>query len=177
MNVINLIPGARVAEAWVIGTVMALVAGALFMQHEQNVKLKLKLTNSIEGRQADREAMAAAARLAIAQNKADTAAMTVQQKENADESQRIETRARTAAVAAAVSDLGVRHAFAAAAAGRCAASGSAAAASGIDSAPAAGVVLSDVFGRADGRAGELAAALDQSHARGLACERSDAIGR
>ena len=41
-------------------------------------------------------------------------------------------------------------------------------------APAAepGVVLADVLGRADARAGELAAAYDRSRAAGLACERA-----
>jgi len=42
------------------------------------------------------------------------------------------------------------------------------------SAPAAGpgLVLADVFGRADNAAGELAAAYDQARAAGLACERA-----
>jgi hypothetical protein len=39
-------------------------------------------------------------------------------------------------------------------------------------------VLADVLGRADDRAGELAAALDASRAAGLACERAyDALRR
>lgn len=44
--------------------------------------------------------------------------------------------------------------------------------------PAAGpgLVLADVLGRADGRAGELARFADQAHAAGLACERAfDAV--
>lgn len=42
------------------------------------------------------------------------------------------------------------------------------------SAPATGpgLVLADLFGRADARAGELAAAFDAAHAAGVACERA-----
>ena len=43
-------------------------------------------------------------------------------------------------------------------------------ASGGASAPAAGLVQSDVFSRLDDTAGELAAALDASHAAGTACQ-------
>jgi hypothetical protein len=42
---------------------------------------------------------------------------------------------------------------------------------------AAVLVLADLFGRADGRAGELAAALDAAHAAGTICERFDALTR
>lgn len=46
------------------------------------------------------------------------------------------------------------------------------------SAASPGLVLADVLGRADDRAGELAAALDASRAAGLACERAyDALTR
>lgn len=62
------------------------------------------------------------------------------------------------------------------AAARRAAEAPAAAGAGQAATPAA-VVLADVFRRADGRAGELAAALDASRAAGLACERFDALTR
>ncbi|WP_273761551.1 DUF2514 domain-containing protein [Aeromonas hydrophila] len=41
-----------------------------------------------------------------------------------------------------------------------------------EAAPSPSVVLSDVLGRADQRAGELAAAYDRARASGLACERA-----
>lgn len=58
---------------------------------------------------------------------------------------------------------------AAAAAGRAC---GAASAGGSDPAAGTGPVLADVLGRADDVAGELAAALDESRAAGLACERA-----
>lgn len=54
----------------------------------------------------------------------------------------------------------------------------AAAAPGTSEATAATVlVLSELFRRADDRAGELAAALDAAHAAGTICERFDALTR
>lgn len=41
----------------------------------------------------------------------------------------------------------------------------------------AALVLADVLGRVDQRAGELAAALDAAHAAGVICERFDALTR
>lgn len=72
-------------------------------------------------------------------------------------------RARTAAVGlrsdmARFIEAHRRRAQAAAAAGQCAPD------------DAAAVVLADLFSRTDARAGELAAALDESHARGSGCE-------
>ena len=46
------------------------------------------------------------------------------------------------------------------------------AAPGSASAAGPGLVLADLFGRADDRAGELAAAFDAAHAAGVACERA-----
>lgn len=84
-------------------------------------------------------------------------------------------RARADAAAARDAVAGLQLAAQAAAAAGCTAAPAAAASS---AAGGAGVVLADVLGGAAGRAAELAAALDQAHAAGTACERAyDAVRR
>lgn len=177
MSLIDLIPGARGIEAIVLCTAIAGIGGTFYAQHRSNVKLRSELVAEKTGRQTDRDIAAATARLAELTNKAQAAQWAASAKDNADEAQRLEVQARDAAAAALRSGVGVRDAFRSAAARGCGAAGAASAAAGSPPDPAAPVVLADVFGRADSLAGELAASLDQSHARGLACERSDALDR
>lgn len=85
--------------------------------------------------------------------------------------ERIEAARRDAASAAAVAG-GLRE-RAAALARSCGGGGkSAAAASSGQAASSPGLVLADLFGRADQAAGELAEAYDRARAAGLACERA-----
>lgn len=128
------------------------------------------------GRAADRAAMAEAAASASMANQAETFRRVVAASEIADETQRLSSRAHADAVGAAGAAVGLRVAVATVAA-RCGAAPGPATASAVSPAASApGVVLSDVLGRVDDTAGELASALDASFIAGQQCERlSDSV--
>lgn len=172
MNLLSLIPGASGVEAIVIGSIIALAAGAYALQHHQVTTLKAQLAAEKTGRQADRTAEADAAASAAVANQAETARRIAAQGGIANETQRLADRAHADAAAAVAASVGLRGAASAAAA-RCSRPSSDTAAPALSApASAAGVVLADVLGRIDSRAGELAAALDAGFIAGQQCERT-----
>lgn len=98
---------------------------------------------------------------------------TAAMQEIADATQASLAAVRADAVRARAAADRLRNAATAYAAAHCGgASPDTAAAPGSASAAGPGLVLADLFGRADDRAGELAAAFDAAHAAGVACERA-----
>ena len=122
---------------------------------------------------AQREAWAEGARAAAQRYREIEAQRSAAHQEIVNDARTALNLARRDAGRAAVAADGLRRAAArAAAACGGAPTGDTAAADGGEAAAGPGLVLADVLGRADGAAGELAAALDASRAAGLACERA-----
>lgn len=174
----DLIPGKAGIELIAIGVVAALMGSAYLLQHNKIQSLKVQLATEQKGRSDDRAAYASAAASAAADNAAETERRLNTQARNANDALERERAARADAARAATAALGLRDAARAAAA-RCSAPRSdptALAAGPAASAP--GDVLADVLGRVDGRAGELAEALDVAYARGQRCAADyDALTR
>lgn len=125
-----------------------------------------------EGRAQDRAAAAAAAASGIAAARAEESRRHAALQEIADAANLDAARARDDAAAAARAAGGLRQRAAQLAAGCGATAGDPAAATGSAPAAGAGLLLADLLGRADDRAGGLAAYADQARAAGIACERA-----
>lgn len=177
---LDAIPGVRYLEAAAFAVVVAAVGGVYIKQrlevaqaHREAVTVRVQLAVERVGHARDLLLAKTAADTATIENQSETMRRAEAQKEIDNESQRIETRARDAAVRAAVADHGLRDAFARSAAAR---GGYPAGDPGTPgfAAPiaSADVVRSDVFGRLDDLAGELAKAFDIARIRGLGCERA-----
>lgn len=172
MSVLSLFPQARLIEFGVIALVIAGIGGVMLSQHNDIMTAKAALAVEREGRAQDRATMAAAAASAATASLTETGRRIAAQGEIANESERLSTRARADADGARVAAVGLRSAAGAAAA-RCGAGASDPAATAVGaSASAPGVVLADVLGRADDRAGELAELADRAIIAGSQCERS-----
>lgn len=140
--------------------------------------LRADLAKARQAHQADREAWATAAAAAQAERReVEQARQRAHHQVITDAQAQIDIERRDAGAARRAAD-GLRTAAAAAAA-RCGAAPGHTPVTG-DSPPAAsaGLVLADVLGSADARAGELAEALGAARAAGQACERAyDALRR
>jgi hypothetical protein len=159
-------------EAKIIG-VLVLLAGLLGAVYAWDAHQQALGALKVEAqRQAENAARATVAASAAMDAQAETTRRFQAQQGIAHDAQLQTGRARADAASAARAADGLRQqlaAFAAAGRGTCgdpgAAPGSPAASAPID-------VLADLFRGPDDAAGELAAALDLSHAAGVACERS-----
>ena len=120
----------------------------------------------------DRAAAAEAAASAVAAARAEEQRRVAAHQEIAHDAQNDAARARAGAAAAGAAARSLRE-RAAALAARCSApAGDTAAAAGSPPAAGAGLVLADVLGRADARAGDLAEAYTAARIAGLTCERA-----
>ena len=149
---------------------LALAAGL------QTSRLKTAQADLAQARQEHAEHVAAAA---LAAASAVQAARTEEQRrtaalqEIADAAHKDLAAARADARRARAAAAGLRNAAQAYAAAHCGgAADDSATAPGGPPAAGPGLVLADLLGRADDRAGELAAAADAARAAGLACERA-----
>lgn len=180
MSLIDWVPGVRTLELAALATVVTVVGGVYVKQrievataHRHEAAAVVALAVEKDAHAHDLAVLRATADNATIANQTETIRRIEVQKETDNETQRLETRARDAAVRAAASDGGLRDAFARTPAtpgdsGGPGHSGSIAFRSPI--APA-DVVRADVFGRADDAAGDLALAFDIARTRGLACQR------
>lgn len=180
MSLLDAIPGVRYLEAAALAVVVSVVGGVYVKQrievahaHRETVTVRAQFTAEQAAHSRDLALAKTAAGTATIANQSESIRRTEAQKEIDNESQRFEIRARDAAVRAASADTGLRDAFARSAAARGGPSAGNPGAAGF-AAPAApaDVVRSDVFGRLDDLAGELAKAFDIAHARGLGCQRA-----
>lgn len=130
------------------------------------------------GRAEDKAAAAMAAASAVTAARAEEQRRSAAIQEVADAAKTDAARARADARAADGRHDRLRDYAAALAAGCGAAAGDPAAAAGSAPAAGAGLVLADLFERADDRAGQLARYADQARIAGQACERAyDALTR
>jgi hypothetical protein len=156
----------------VLAAIVALVSGALLVQHNKISKLEVALAQEKQGRSADRAAAAEAAASAAIASQEETSRRVAEQAEIADEAKKLTDQALADAARADAAGVSLRGA-ARAAATRCGASaGYPAAAGSSASASAPGMVLADVLGRLDSVAGELAKSLDAARIAGQLCERT-----
>lgn len=166
MSLLDFIPGATGIEAIVIGTVIALAAGAYGLQHHQITTLKAKVAEVQQGRDQDRAAYATAAASATAEHLAKLNQVIADQGKAANEAQIQTERAAVAERAAAQSADGLRSAARALAATSCSAVPSSPAA--VASSPADR--LADVLAASADRYLEVAKATDRAIIRGKFCE-------
>jgi hypothetical protein len=146
---------------------LAAVAGVVVFVFSLEARvsgLKAQLAEAVAARATDRAVMATAAASASEAARAREHLTVADQSENLNEAERLSNRARTDAVAAGVSDAGLRVAARAAAAGCDRVPGTATAAA---SSPADR--LADLLGESAGRYREVAAELDDAVIRGRLC--------
>lgn len=176
---LDLFPGGLSIKFILCAVFWLTIAGVIEIQHRDIaslkatiVKTKAALADEKAGRQADRDAESIAAARAAAAYKAESDRRIAEEQDIANETIRRSNSARAAAVAAARADGSLRAVFAAAAACRGAPAGNPRPAGSGASAADPGGMPAVVFGELDGRAGRLAAALDQSRIAGNACVES-----
>lgn len=180
MSVLDLIPGvaviktyARMIEAGVFVVAIVGIAGSMAWLHHDAVKAKAALVAEQAAHKRDLKLEADAATAGALANLAEGARRQADQSEINDETHRLASHARDAAVAADRGDAGVRSAFRSAAPRGCAAAADPGPVAVSQAASAAsGDLRADVFGELDERAGRMAAALDLASIAGRACERS-----
>ena len=178
MNLLSLIPGGIPVKLILCTIFWLTIAGVIEFQHRDIaslkatiVKTKAALADEQAGRLADREAESIAATRAAAAYKTESDRRIAEQKEIASETDHLASLARAHAAAADRADAGLRDVFKAAAAGSCGAAGNSGPAGFVQTADPDRGMPAVVFGELDGRAGRLAAALDQSRIAGLGCQR------
>jgi len=157
---------------WIAVALLAAAAVGYFaILHAQLDGARVQLAHERATRVQEHADAERAARAATERARLEEQRRTAAQKEATDESQRLSERARSDAAGAAAERERVLVA-AAGAARRCDATRDPGAPASGPAAESPGLVLADVLGRADARAGELAAALDAAHIAGQLCERS-----
>lgn len=157
---------------YVTAGVLALLLVLLVVQQGRLQRAETAVQVEKAGRAADKEAAAVAAASAVMDARAKEQRRTAAIQEAADAA--VDDAARSRADARASADAAERlRQRAASLAARCGGSaGDPTAATGGASAAGAGLVLSELFQRADDRAGELAQYADQARIAGAACERA-----
>ena len=172
MNLLSPFPQTRLIELGALALAIAAIGGVMLSQHNTILTARAALAAEREGRAQDRAITATAAASAATASLTETGRRIAAQGEIANETERLSTRARSDADDARLASVGLRSAAAAAAA-RCGASAPDSAAAAVSaSASAPGLVLADVLGSIDERAGQLAELADRAIIAGEQCERS-----
>lgn len=170
-------PGRLYAEFAVVGVLLAGVGGQTWRLHSEqakSAKAELATQQVLTKWNAQVAEGTRVAFVASEAERAKEASREAARKENVDEAQRMAARGRADLVVAdgAHARLLQRAAATAGAAGRGEGSRDPVAAQGGPTASGAGLLLADVLGRADARAGLLAGYADEARTAGLACERA-----